>query len=177
MSEQRREPTVERIAWDGRTTTVTWLTPPFRPSRRLTTQALGLCFTPDGQIVLVTSDGMNWTLPGGALAPGETLEAALLRTLGEEACARVVASEYLGCQRVEDPQRKDGPALYYQARFWARVELDPYESPDETGARRLVSPDDFLDALAWGDTAVARILLAEGLRLEMLVTDRVAPQG
>lgn len=177
MSEQRREPTVERIAWDGRVTTVTWLAPPFRPTRRLTTQALGLCFTAEGQIVLLTYDGVNWTLPGDASAEGETLEVALARELRQEARVRIVASDYIGCQRVEDPQRKDGPALYYQARFWARVELDPFESPDGACERRLVWPDEFLETLAWGHTATARIILAEGLRLEMLVAEGVTPQG
>jgi ADP-ribose pyrophosphatase YjhB (NUDIX family) len=176
MSEAQPGGAIERIEWDGRVTTVTWLAPPFRPARRLTTQSLGLCFTPEGRIVLVTADGEHWTLPGGSPAPGETLEAALERELREEACARLVACEYLGCQRVEDPERPDGPALYYQARFWARVELYPFEPGEETTDRRLVAPDDFLGALAWGGAAAARIILAEGLRLEQRALDSIAPQ-
>jgi ADP-ribose pyrophosphatase YjhB (NUDIX family) len=166
LTDQRATVQVERIDWEGRTVTATWQPPPFRPSRRLTTQALGLCFTADGQIVLVTGDGEHWTLPGGHPEPGETLEAALAREVAEEACARVVESVYLGCQRVDDPQRTDGPALYYQARFWARVELDPFVPRHETSARRLVAPDDLLAALAWGFAASARIILDEGLRTE-----------
>jgi ADP-ribose pyrophosphatase YjhB (NUDIX family) len=166
LTGQRATVQVERIHWEGRTVTATWQPPPFRPSRRLTTQALGLCFTDDGQIVLVTNDGANWTLPGGHPESGETLEATLVREVSEEACARVVESVYIGCQRVDDPQRTDGPALYYQARFWARVELDPFVQRHETSARRLVAPDDFLNGLAWGFAASARIILDEGLRIE-----------
>lgn len=146
--------------------TVTWLAPPFRPEPQLTTQVLGLCFAPDGQILLVTGDNENWTLPGGHPEPGETLAAALERELREEGCARLVSCEYLGCQRVEDPERPEGPALYYQTRFWARVELYPFEPRHETIARRLVAPARFLDTLAWGQAAAARQILAAGLEIE-----------
>jgi ADP-ribose pyrophosphatase YjhB (NUDIX family) len=140
----------------------------------LTTQALGICFTSDGQIVLVSSDGEHWTLPGGHPEPHETLEMALERELREEACARLVSCEYIGCQRVDDPDRHDGPALYYQARFWARVELYPFEAVAETIDRRLVAPENFLDNLAWGEAAAARILLALGRRREQHLAHRAA---
>lgn len=156
----------EQIAWDGRALTVTWLAPPFRPESRLTTQVLGLCFAPDGRILLVTCDGDDWTLPGGHPEPGETFEAALERELREEGCARLVACEYLGCQRVEDPERPVGPDLYYQVRYWARIELYPFEPRHETIARRLVGPDEFLATLAWGEAAAARRILDAGQGLE-----------
>jgi ADP-ribose pyrophosphatase YjhB (NUDIX family) len=166
LADQRATVQVERIEWEGRTVTATWQPPPFRPSRRLTTQALGLCFTGDGKIVLITGDSENWTIPGGHPQSDETLDAALVRAVREAASARVIESHYIGCQRVDDPQRTDGPALYYQARFWARVELDPFAPRHAGSARRLVAPDDFLANLAWGFAASARIILDEGLRIE-----------
>jgi len=166
---------VQVVEWEGRTITATWQPPPFRPSRRLTTQTLGLCFDSDGQIVLVTTDNAHWTLPGGHPEPGETLEAALVHGVWEEAAAHVVESAYLGCQRVDDPQRPDGPTLYYQARFWARVELDPFVAHHETSDRRRVAPDDFLASLAWGFAASARIILDEGLRIERAQVKTQAP--
>lgn len=176
MSGSGRDATSERVEWEGRVTTVSWLAPPFRPERRLTTQALGICFTADGRLVLVSSDGENWTLPGGHPEPGETLEIALERELREEACARLVSCEYIGCQRVDDPDRRDGPALYYQARFWVRAELYPFEASAETVDRRLVTPETFLDNLAWGEAAAARILLALGRRHEQHLA-QLAAQG
>ena len=157
---------IEQIAWDGRALTVAWLAPPFRPEPRLTTQVLGLCFAPNGQILLVTSGDNIWTLPGGHPEPGETFEATLERELREEGCARLVACEYLGCQRVEDPQRPEGPDRYYQARYWARIELYPFEPRFETVARQLVSPATFLATLAWGETVAARRILEAGRVLE-----------
>lgn len=176
MADQRATVQVERIMWEGRAVTATWQPPPFRPSRRLTTQVLGVCFTADGQIVLVAGDGANWTLPGGHPAPGETLEATLLRAARDEASARVLDSAYIGCQRVDDPQRPDGPALYYQARFWARVELEPFAPPHPASMRRLVAPDDLLTSLVWGFAASARLTLDEGLRIERLLATRQAQQ-
>ena len=96
MSERSTETMSEVIDWDDRSLTVTWIAPPFRPERRLTTQVLGLCFTREGQIVLVSDDADGWTLPGGHPEPGESLEVALERELREEACARLIACEYLG---------------------------------------------------------------------------------
>ncbi|CAA9590731.1 MAG: hypothetical protein AVDCRST_MAG18-5150 [uncultured Thermomicrobiales bacterium] len=166
MGEVGPESASERVEWDGRVATVTWLAPPYRPSRRLTTQALGLCFTIDGRIVLVSGDGEQWTLPGGPPEVGESLEAALERDLREEASARLIACEYIGCQRVEDRERPDGPTLYYQARFWARVELYPFDGAEGTSARRLVTPETFRDTLTWGGAIAARMILAAGLTCE-----------
>jgi hypothetical protein len=100
----------------GRRYRIAWFDPPFRPPLEETTQALGICFTGDRRIVLVTWNGEHWSLPGGSLEPGETVEQALAREVREEACARVVISRYIGCQRVEELD-SDRPT-YYQTRFW-----------------------------------------------------------
>jgi ADP-ribose pyrophosphatase YjhB (NUDIX family) len=132
----------------------------------LTTQAYGICFVEDGRIVLVSSDGARWTLPGGYPEGEETLEEALAREVREEACAAVTTCSYIGCQRVDDPERADGATLYYQARFWARVGLDPFAPRFERTHRRLVAPAEFLDLLEWGRASTARIILQAGLALE-----------
>lgn len=155
--------TVQRSEWAGRPLTITWLPPPFRPPRDLTTQAAGLCFTAEGRIVLITGDGAEWGLPGGHPEGDETLEATLAREVWEEARAVVTRCAYLGSQRVDDPRAPDGLTRYYQARFWARVELRPFVAEWETMARRLVSPDQFLAMLAWGQAPIARVILEEGL--------------
>lgn len=50
-----------------------------------------------------------------ASEPGETLEQARARAVLEEACARVVSSSYIGCQRVGELD--GGGVAYYQTRF------------------------------------------------------------
>jgi 8-oxo-dGTP pyrophosphatase MutT (NUDIX family) len=145
------DPTVpaEPVDEVARPARFTPMAPGWRPPARLVTQALGLCFTHDGRLVLVTWDGRQWTFPGGTVEPGETVAQALVREVGEEACARVVRRRYLACQHVADPLNPNGPPSYYQTRWWARVELDDWHPRYEMVDRRLVTPAQVLDTLCW----------------------------
>lgn len=160
---------VQETREQGRPVTFTWFDPPFRPEPPHCNQAYGICFTPAGLIVLGgCDDGREryWNLLGGGVEPGETLEDCLVREVMEEGCARVVESRYIGCQRVDDPQHPAGPLRYYQSRFWARVELLPWNPQHEIEERRLVRPGDFLRTLAWGDAPSAAIILDKALTIE-----------
>jgi len=165
------EPLVsEAVVVDGRRYRVAWFDPPFVPPLEEATQALGICFTADGRIVLVTWTGGDWTLPGGTIEPGETLEQALAREVGEEACARVLSCRYIGCQRVEELDGDRRP--YYQTRFWARVELDEFVPEHEMVARRLVPPEEFSATLFWGGERTAGLILERGLAIEEELSQR-----
>ena len=151
-------------AEQGQRYRIAWFDPPFRPPLAEATQALGICFTVGGRIVLVTWNGTDWSLPGGSLEPGETVEQALAREVAEEACARVVRSRYIGCRLVEE---LDGErARYYQTRFWARVELRDFRPEHEMTGRRLVAPSEFRTTLFWGAETTAGLILERGLALE-----------
>jgi ADP-ribose pyrophosphatase YjhB (NUDIX family) len=55
---------------DGRRYRISWFDLPFRPLLEQTTQALGACFTAAREIVLVTMNDEDWTLPGGTVEQG-----------------------------------------------------------------------------------------------------------
>jgi hypothetical protein len=57
-------------------------------------------------------------------------------------------------------------AAYYQTRFWARVEVEPFIPEHEMTARRLVETREFLSTLFWGGEATARLILERGLVIE-----------
>jgi hypothetical protein len=84
--------------------------------------------------------------------------------VAEEACAQVVRSRYIGCQRVEELDSDRAP--YYQTRFWARVELRDFRPEHEMTARRLVAPSEFRAALFSGVETTAGLILERGLAIE-----------
>jgi ADP-ribose pyrophosphatase YjhB (NUDIX family) len=141
----------------------TLMAPNWLPPADHVTQALGICFTTDGQVVMVTWDDRQWTFPGGTVEPDETIEAALAREVAEEACAIVDACQYLACQHVADPLNPNGPTSYYQTRWWARVTVQPWRPRHEMTGRRLIPPDRVLTTLFWPEKAIAARLLDQAL--------------
>jgi len=148
---------IDRPAW------FTLMAPGWMPPAEQVTQALGFCFTAAGMVVLVSPEDQRWTLPGGTIEPGETIEQALIREIEEEACATIITYEYLASQHVADPHHPDGPASYYQTRWWAHVSLSPWQPRHEMTNRRLVAPNRVLSTLCWADKTIAARLLDQAL--------------
>ena len=148
--------------WEGDNFRATWLDLPFECPRDQTAQATGVCFMETGEIVLVY--GGEWNNPGGHSEDGETLEQALIREIWEEACAEVVQCRYIGSQRIENLTRD--AAIYFQARFWAKVNLQPFQQSDEVSERMVVPPDDYLKWLCYGDTPIGKVLFERAFEVE-----------
>jgi ADP-ribose pyrophosphatase YjhB (NUDIX family) len=157
---------VERHVWMGRELLATWRDATFSPPQQASNQASGICFTEEGTVVLVTTDGQTWGLPGGHTELGESFADALVREVSEEACATVTALAYLGAQEVCDAADSIGATIHYQALFWARVRLGSFEPKYETVARKLVSPSNVSDSLGWKPGGILGIIMAAALECE-----------
>lgn len=147
-----------------------WLPAPFLPPRELTIQASGLCFTSEGTITLV-SDGKGWVCPGGYPEDDETLEETLIREIAEEACARVIDCQYIGSIRTYElpPVPEKSPSLFYQARYWVRVENDEFNPQHEMTQRTEILPTQFVEILRWNAKQTAKIMLEDALTVERQV--------
>src|SRR3989344_4552611 len=129
------EPVSKTIDWFGRKVTLTWIET-HDPNELLkyfpVTQAYGICFNSQGEILVLDQEGNNeWTLPGGTVEEGETPRETLEREISEEADVTVADVHLLGVQRVEDPQNSDvHKHTHYQALYFALVDLVLPQTPD-----------------------------------------------
>ncbi len=155
----------EASTWAGRNLQVTWRPSAVMPPRYLIRQASGLCFTEYNQIVLVAGADDQWHLPGGKPEGDETIEQTLVREVREEACAVVLQTAYLGAQQVDDPHSPAGLHRYYQTRFWARVQLDPFIPHFETTRRLLIPSSALLATLNWKTKKIAQAMLDAALQI------------
>jgi 8-oxo-dGTP pyrophosphatase MutT (NUDIX family) len=147
---------------DDRAITFSWIGEEDVKSSRV----YAFAFSGDGKMLLVTdsSHAPKYWLPGGGIEEGETPEEALARELVEEAGATIRAARKIGTQRVDDPLRGTEFHIFY----WCRITLVGEFLPRyEIQARRLVVPDEFLDALFWGRSdPKAPMLLDKSLDFE-----------
>jgi ADP-ribose pyrophosphatase YjhB (NUDIX family) len=144
-----------------------WIPAPFVPPIELTAQSSGVCFTSNGNIILV-NDGKSWLLPGGAPEGKETMEETLTREIREEACSKVLDYQYIGCIRNEhqQPVTKGCMPVFYKARFWARVIKERFNPQFEIKKRIEIHSDQFVSMLSWNARKTANEILVDALLVE-----------
>jgi len=156
----------DQTEFAGKRFEVTWELGGDLPPRCHITQVSGVCFAPDDRIVMISSDGNTWNIPGGHPENGESLEDALNREVLEEACCEVTELSLLGWQHVRDLQDN---SVHYQMRYCCRVRVHPFEPRHEVTHRKLIDPDAFLQTLEYGHSVIA----AELLRLANLTNEQM----
>ena len=141
----------EEFRWhdDGRDWVASWHPPGLPAPEGRPHGSAGLCFTPEGNIVLVTWPGVSWEFPAGRPEGDEDWRATLDREVLEEACAVVEEATLLGFERVCVEGPNEGLTLV-RSLWFAEVSLDPWEPQYETTGRMVVHPDEALEMVEFG---------------------------
>ena len=115
--------------------------PPVLPAPRGTRHgSAAICLTSHDDVVLVSSDGETWGLPGGRPEGDENWRATLEREVLEEACARVDEATLLGFSTGAVVRGPEEGLVLVRALWRAGVSLGEWEPRYETSHRLLVPP-------------------------------------
>ena len=140
---------------NGQDWRVGWCPPPDPPAG--TPHGAAAVCVSGGRVVLVSSDGRRWGLPGGRPEPQERWVDTLRREVAEEACAVVQRARLLGFTRgtcVRGPQQ----GLVLVRSMWrAEVRLERWAPWFEIAHRRLVPADEALRTVVIAEPNVGPI--------------------
>jgi ADP-ribose pyrophosphatase YjhB (NUDIX family) len=139
---------------------VSWHPPP-EPPDGTRHGAEGVCVTADGDVVVISPDGIIWDLPAGRPEPGESWEQTLRREMDEEACATVTGARLLGFTRGQCLTGPERGTVLVRSVWRADVELRPWEARFEIADRRVVPPATVEEALLLGSHPFAAIIRRE----------------
>lgn len=105
--------------------------------------AAAVCVSGD-RVVLVSSDGRRWGLPGGRPEQGERWADTLRREVAEEACAVVERARLLGFTRGTCVRGPEQGLVLVRSMWRAEVRLERWAPRFEIAHRRLVPADEAL---------------------------------
>ena len=123
---------------------LSWHPPDLPPPEGKRHGSGGICFTPDGAVVLVTQSGVDWEFPAGRPEGDEDWRATLVREVIEEACAVVQEARLLGYSRGACLKGEEAGLVLVRAFWCADVSLEPWRPRHETTGRMLVPPEEAL---------------------------------
>lgn len=128
----------------GQDWVLSWHSPELPPPAGTQHGSGGICFTPDGSVVLVTQQGTAWKYPGGRPEGDEEWRATLVREVLEEACAVVRSATLLGYSKSVCLKGAEAGLVLVRAFWCAEVSLEPWRPLHETTGRMLVRPEEAL---------------------------------
>jgi len=159
-----------KIIWDGKpyelryTDTDSFSNLPKEKCR----QIYGVCFYNNKLVIGFNGKKRTWSLIGGTVEQGETLEQTLIREILEESNMKVLKAIPIGYQIVVGP---DGVETLYQLRSCCIVEpIGPFVSdPDGSVTEiKLIDPLNYKKYFDWGEIGDCIINRAIKLRENIL---------
>jgi len=113
------------------------------------TQTYAVCLFDGKMVIVFHGKRKDWTLVGGSVEPGESLEDCLKREIQEESNMKVLNFKPVGYQMVQT-----GDKIIYQLRYACHVE--PYGEFIEDPAGKvtdikLIDPKDYKQYFDWGE--------------------------
>ena len=121
----------------------------------------------DDQVVLISTDGQRWGLPGGRPEPGERWIDTLRREVAEEACAVVVRARLLGFTRGICVRGPEEGLVLVRSMWRAEVRLERWAPRFEIPYRRLLPVNEALQSVVIAEPSVGPIyrrMFAEAAR-------------
>jgi ADP-ribose pyrophosphatase YjhB (NUDIX family) len=143
------------ISSNGENWRVGWYPPP-DPPPGTPHGAAAVCVS-DGWIVLVSSDGQRWGLPGGRPEPAERWVDTLRREVAEEACAMVERARLLGFTRGECLRGPEKGRVLVRSMWRAEVRLQRWAPRFEITHRRLAPAHEALRLMLSAEPEVGPI--------------------
>ena len=128
----------------------------------------GICFTPEGEVVLVSGPGTGWAFPGGRPEGDEGWRDTLDREVLEEACAVVEDATLLGFMRGEWVSGRVRGTALVRSIWCADVTLEPWEPRHETTGRLMVAPEEAPDKVGLGSNPIYRRWFRDALAVKGL---------
>lgn len=124
------------------------------------------CFYKGKLVIIYSESKKTWSVPGGGIEPGESIEMAVAREVKEESNMKVLHQEFIGYQDMYEPDR-----TVRQTRSFCIVEPfgDFISDPDEgeVTEMKLIDPKDYKQYFDWGEIG-AHIMKEAVRRLENL---------
>jgi len=146
----------EEFGWhaDGQDWISSWHPPVLPPPSGKSHGSAAVCLTPEGNVLLVSSDGQSWNLPAGRPEADEDWRTTLEREVLEEACALVDEASLLGFSKGVCVRGPEEGLVLVRSLWRAVVSVHQWEPHHETSHRLLVP----------SDTALAQVSFPPGLR-------------
>ncbi len=135
------------IHTNGQTWIASWHPPTTAPAGTRHGSA-GICMTGTNEIVLISSNGIDWDLPAGRPEGDETWEQTLRREMHEEACATVIDAQLLGFCRSRCIAGYEEGLVLVRAFWRAHIILHDWKPAFEITHRQFVSETDIFQHLS-----------------------------